>query len=129
MVNYFINVFGLECNIGTVPAESSLEIAWATVEDNKWEIDLVICVSFPVTDPYFADWFSKFLQTSSCWPVYFFGRMYEGFWRQRWLLLLCLILSALTRQNSKISTVYTDTDTYKAEQISAFLKQEKTKEC
>ena len=31
--------------------------------------------------------------------------------------------------NSKISTVYTDTDTYKAEQISAFLKQGKTKEC
>lgn len=59
MVNYFINVFGLECNIGTVPADSSLEIAWATVEDNKWEIDLVDLCVIPVTDPYFADWFSE----------------------------------------------------------------------
>jgi hypothetical protein len=59
VVNYFVNIFGLECNAGTVAAEPSLEIAWVIVDENKWDIDLVNLSFIPVTDPYFADWYKE----------------------------------------------------------------------
>lgn len=55
VVNYFINVFGLETNTGTVPASPSIEIAWCS-EGSEWDVDLVEFLMIPIEDPHFKDW-------------------------------------------------------------------------
>jgi hypothetical protein len=55
LVNYFTNVYGIETNTGTVPAGSSIEIAWCS-EGSDWDIDLVEFLMIPVDDPHFKDW-------------------------------------------------------------------------
>ena len=60
VVNYFINVYGLETNHGIIPASDSVEIAWAT-SGSDWDVDLVEFHMIPVSDPHFADWYSSIL--------------------------------------------------------------------
>lgn len=55
IVKYFINMYGLEVNIGEVEASHHIEIAWSK-EGSDWDIDLVNFVVMPLNDPTFKDW-------------------------------------------------------------------------
>mgnify|MGYP003123152777 CR=1 FL=1 len=50
--------YGLETNSGIIPAEHSVECAWA-MSGSPWDIDLVQFSIIPVNDPAFKDWYSS----------------------------------------------------------------------
>jgi hypothetical protein len=54
-VEYFINNFGLECNVGSAPAQAEMEIAWTLLGD---DFDLGACQMWwlPLEDTAFASW-------------------------------------------------------------------------
>ena len=58
IVKYFINVYGLESNIGQADVAPRIEIAWS-VTGSKWDPDLVTLYVIPVDDPTFAEWLSS----------------------------------------------------------------------
>ncbi len=55
---YFVQNYGLETNSGIIPAEHSVECAWA-MSGSPWDIDLVQFSIIPVNDPAFKDWYSS----------------------------------------------------------------------
>jgi len=54
-VEYFINAFGLECNVGSAGAQPEMEIAWTLLGDS---FDLGSCQLWwlPLEDAAFASW-------------------------------------------------------------------------
>tara|TARA_B100000029_G_scaffold505788_1_gene587140 strand:+ start:5902 stop:6246 length:345 start_codon:yes stop_codon:yes gene_type:complete len=55
IVEYFINNFGLECNVGSSAAQPEMEIAWTLLGD---DFDLASCQLWwlPLEDTAFASW-------------------------------------------------------------------------
>jgi len=55
VVEYFINAHGLECNVGSAPAQPEMEIAWTLLGDS---FDLASCQMWwlPLEDTAFASW-------------------------------------------------------------------------
>lgn len=55
IVEYFINNFGLECNVGSAAAQPEMEIAWTLLGD---DFDLASCQMWwlPLEDVAFASW-------------------------------------------------------------------------
>lgn len=55
VVRFFIDRFGLECNVGTCAPEERLGIAWAIVGDPD-DLDLAQVWIIPTTDDVYASW-------------------------------------------------------------------------
>ena len=55
IVEYFVNAFGLECNVGSAPVQPEMEIAWTLLGD---DFDLGSCQMWwlPLEDTAFASW-------------------------------------------------------------------------
>jgi hypothetical protein len=57
VVEYFINTFGLECNVGSAEVASTMEIAWALMGDN-FHVQECQLWWIPVEDDAFSSWLS-----------------------------------------------------------------------
>jgi hypothetical protein len=55
VVRYFIDRFGLECNVGTCAPEEYLDVAWSLV-GNADDLDLAQVWIIPTSDDVFASW-------------------------------------------------------------------------
>ena len=58
VVAFFVNLYGLDCNVGVAPPHPTMEVAWSS-EGSPWEIDLVEFVMIPTIDPQFVDWYES----------------------------------------------------------------------
>lgn len=55
-VKWFINRFGLECNVGICSPAPQVEIAWAFTGNTELGIDSCQLWVIPTTDEFFAAW-------------------------------------------------------------------------
>lgn len=55
VVEYFVNRFGLECNVGVCAPEETLEVAWTLVGDRD-SLDLAQVWIIPTTDDVYSSW-------------------------------------------------------------------------
>lgn len=53
VVEHYVNLYGLDCNVGVAPAKANLEIAWALLGDDT-DLDLAQLWWIPVDDEAFA---------------------------------------------------------------------------
>ena len=58
IVEYFIDLFDLECNVGTAPAAPDMPIAWAVVGSTK-DLDKAQVWIIPADDAAFASWLAE----------------------------------------------------------------------
>lgn len=56
VVDYFVELFGIECNVGTAPATNPLPIAWAYVGTSR-NLEKTQVWIIPSNDDAFAAWF------------------------------------------------------------------------
>jgi len=55
VVQWFVDRFGMECNAGSCPAESEMEICW-TMQGNSRDIESSQLWFMPVNDDVFSAW-------------------------------------------------------------------------
>lgn len=55
-VEWFLNRYGFECNVGVVPAAPNLEIAWTRVMESPHDPEMWQVWVIPSTDEVFAAW-------------------------------------------------------------------------
>jgi hypothetical protein len=55
MVRWFIERYGLECNVGVTPAAPEIDIAWMSAGD-MYDLESAQVWIIPVTDDAFAAW-------------------------------------------------------------------------
>lgn len=58
VVNYFMDLYGLECNVGVARVEPNMEIAWSLVGD-PYDLDASQLWVMPVEDTAFSSWLTE----------------------------------------------------------------------
>jgi hypothetical protein len=58
VVQYFVNAYGLECNVGICPAAEQIQIAWTLIGGDPSYSDLDECQIWivPTADDIFSSW-------------------------------------------------------------------------
>lgn len=56
VVEWFVNRFGLECNVGICTPSAEIKIAWAITGDQEAGLDLCQVWIIPTTDEFFSAW-------------------------------------------------------------------------
>lgn len=54
---YFVSIYGLDLNVGSIPAAPHVEFAWA-LDGDQWDIDGAQLWIIPVEDASFGPWLS-----------------------------------------------------------------------
>lgn len=55
LVRWFLNNYGLDCNVGVCPAAPEIGIAWS-LQGDGYELDMTQVWIIPTSDPLFAGW-------------------------------------------------------------------------
>jgi hypothetical protein len=55
MVDWFMQVYGLECNVGVCEPSNELQIAWTIIGDTH-DLDVCQCWIIPTSDDVFSMW-------------------------------------------------------------------------
>jgi len=56
VVEYFLNRYGFDCNVGVAPVSPEMEIAWTLVGEPRYDVELCQVWVIPVADEFFAAW-------------------------------------------------------------------------
>lgn len=56
VVEYFLNRYGFDCNVGVAPVAPEMEIAWTIVGEPRYDVELCQVWVIPVADEFFAAW-------------------------------------------------------------------------
>ena len=65
VVQAFINLYGMECNVGIAPVSKTMEFAWALVGDRDGDVDSFQVWIIPVEDEIFSAWETSQIQNAS----------------------------------------------------------------
>ena len=55
VVRYFVNMYGIDVNVGVADAAGSMPVSWS-YGGNQWEVDSSTCWIMPNADSNFAAW-------------------------------------------------------------------------
>lgn len=59
VVEYFLNLYGIECNVGVAPPNAKMPIAWALVGDRHKDLGSCQVWVIPTEDEAFSAWIAS----------------------------------------------------------------------